>query len=201
MPGRVPIILFGLYLALFTMCAVDPHDRAVWWAENVPIVLIVLALLVSYRWYKFTPMSYAMMACLIYLHTVGGHFTFERVPFGFVTELFGFERNHYDRISHFTVGFYAYPIAEFLLASSMLRSRLVLYLFPVFAILSVAALYEIFEWWYALSADPRAGAAVLGSQGDQWDAQKDMFADGLGAVAGMILFRFLYRDEIRVLPV
>lgn len=198
---RWPAVLLIGYLVLFAICAIGPFDRNVWWVENLPIVLIVLMLVISYRWHQFSAISYAMMACLIYLHTIGGHFTFERVPFELVTEYFGFERNHYDRIAHFTVGFYAYPIAEFLLTRRMVHSRMVLHLFPVFSILSVAAVYEIFEWWFALVAQPGAGLAVLGSQGDQWDAQKDMLADALGAIVAMILFRFLYRDAIRGMPV
>src|SRR3546814_4086043 len=95
------------------------------------------------------------MAVLLYLHTVGGHYTFERAPFGFVTELFGFERNHYDRVAHFTVGFYAYAIAELLAARRLVRSRVVLFLFPVFSIAFVAMGYELIEWWFAVYAgDP-----------------------------------------------
>ncbi len=69
------------------------------------------------RGFVFTPAAYALMAVLLYLHTIGGHYTFERVPFGFVTNLFGFHRNHYDRVAHFCVGFYAYAIAEALVVT------------------------------------------------------------------------------------
>jgi putative membrane protein len=139
------------------------------------------------------------MFCLIVLHTIGGHFTFERVPFDWITQLFGFERNHYDRLAHFSVGFYAYPIAEILLMKKMVRSRAVLYLFPIFTIFAVASGYEIIEWWYAISADPSAGAAVLGSQGDVWDAQKDMLADALGAVLATVVFAMLNRKQTQTL--
>jgi putative membrane protein len=139
------------------------------------------------------------MACLVLLHTIGGHFTFERVPFDWFTDFFGFERNHYDRIAHFTVGFYAYPLAELLLRQRLVLSRIVLFLFPICFILAVAGIYEIFEWLYAISADSAAGIAVLGSQGDIWDAQKDMLADGLGAVAAMVLFAGLNRQPVSAL--
>ena len=91
-------------------------------------------------------------------------------------------------MAHFSVGFYAYPIAEFLLFKSLVRSRWVLILFPIFAIFTTAAVYEIFEWQYAVSADASAGIAVLGSQGDIWDAQKDMLADTLGALEATTTF-------------
>ncbi len=184
----VPLFLLFVYLVVFAVCAVSPHDRAVWWAENLPIVFLVIIIALVSRHHLFSPLSYGLMSILVILHTIGGHYTFERVPFDFVTDLFGFSRNHYDRVAHFSVGFYAYPIAELLKEKKLVRSRVVLYLFPVFAILSLAAAYEIFEWQYALLAESDAGAAVLGSQGDVWDAQKDMLADGLGAVFAVLLF-------------
>jgi len=188
MPRRLPPMLLMAYLVFFSLLAWKPYDRAVWWAENMPIMLIVLGLVITYRWFAFSNTAYVLMAFLIFLHTIGGHFTFERVPFGWVTEFFGFARNHYDRLAHFTVGFYAYALAELLLRQGKVRSIAVLLLFPVCFILAVASAYEIFEWLYALSADPSAGIAVLGSQGDVWDAQKDMLADGLGAICAVVLF-------------
>ncbi|MGD8241179.1 MAG: DUF2238 domain-containing protein [Desulfobacterales bacterium] len=198
--NRLPLFLLLAYLLLFAFLAINPFARSVWWAENLPIMLIVAGLILTYRWFVFSNTAYALMAFLIFLHTIGGHFTFERVPFDWFTDLFEFERNHYDRIAHFTVGFYAYALAEILLRRRLVLSRTVLYLFPVCFILAVAGVYEIFEWGYALSADPAAGIAVLGSQGDIWDAQKDMLADGLGAVTAVILFAGLNRREIRALP-
>ena len=85
------------------------------------------------------------------------------VPFGFVTDLFGFERNNYDRFGHFSVGFYAYAVAEYLLMKRRVNTRALLYLFPLFSIFSVAAIYEIFEWLYAVTADPTAGIARITS--------------------------------------
>lgn len=195
----VPKILLGCYLALFIVLGVAPYDRAVWVAENLPIVAIVLLLVITWRKQRFSAAAYLLMACLIFLHTIGGHFTFERVPFDFVTELFGFQRNHYDRLAHFTVGFYAFPCAELLLRRRWVNSPLILYLFPVFFIFTVAAGYELFEWQYALHADPSAGLAVLGSQGDIWDAQKDMLADALGGIVATTLFFLIRRREIALL--
>lgn len=181
------LLLF--YVVLFVWAAINPYDRATWWAENIPIVLIAATLVVLYaRGWVFSPVAYALMSVLLYLHTIGGHYTFERVPFGFVTDLFGFHRNHYDRVAHFTVGFYAYAIAEVLVRTKAVRSRLVLFLFPVFTIAFVAMGYELIEWWYAVAEGGASGAAFLGSQGDIWDAQKDMLADTLGALAATAVF-------------
>jgi len=186
--GRFPVALLLAYLTLSVTLAIQPRDRATWWAENIPIWTIVVALVATHRSFRFSNVAYLMMSILVYMHTIGGHFTFERVPFGLVTDFFGFERNHYDRIAHFSVGFYAYAIVEFLWVKRLSPSKWVISLFAVFAIFTAAAVYEIVEWIYAAVSDPEAGAAFLGSQGDVWDAQKDMLADGLGSIVAVLLF-------------
>lgn len=194
--NRFPHLLLAGYVVLFVACAVSPYDRATWWAENIPIVLIVVALAVSYPRFRFSNTAYALMSVLVYMHTIGGHFTFERVPFGIVTDTFGFERNHYDRVAHFSVGFYAYAIAELLWRRRMVRSVWILLIFPVAVIFSVASLYEIIEWQYAALEGGESGAAFLGSQGDIWDAQKDMLADALGAVCATLFFWLRHRRSL-----
>lgn len=189
----VPAGLLIGYVVLFTACGIAPYDRATWWAENIPIVMIVATLAATYRSFRFSDLSYFLMAVLVYLHTIGGHFTFERVPFGFVTDLFGFERNHYDRVAHFSVGFYAYPMAELLFRKKLARATWVVLLFPVATIFAVAAVYEIIEWIYAAVEGGASGAAFLGSQGDVWDAQRDMLADGLGSLVAVALFWVQHR--------
>ncbi len=179
---------FTGYLIIFALCAFSPYDRAVWWAENAPILGLVGVIAWVSRVHAFSNTSYALMFVLLGLHTIGGHYTFSRVPFSFVTDTFNFERNHFDRIAHFSVGFYAYPIAEILQRQRLVNSAWLLYLFPLFSIVSLAAAYEVFEWRYALLAEPDAGIAVLGSQGDIWDAQKDIVADTLGAIFALGLF-------------
>lgn len=188
-PGYL-LIAYGVFCAVLGW---QPYARDVWLAENIPMWIIVIGVVwIHCRYHQFSLFSLLMMGALIVLHTIGGHYTFERVPFDWFSELFGFERNHYDRIAHFSVGFYAFAIAELLWEKRAVNNRLVLFLFPVFAIFTVAALYEIVEWQYTISVDPEAGIAVLGSQGDIWDAQKDMLADGLGAISATWLF-FLIR--------
>jgi len=197
--NNIPLILLVIYAAVFAVCAVAPYDRAVWWAENIPVLIVVGSLAVIWRWYRFSDTSYILMSVFIILHTIGGHYTFERVPFDAVTNFFGFERNHYDRLAHFSVGFYAYPIAEFLLRKRLVHTPWLVALFPLFTIVTIAGLYEIFEWQYALNSDPSAGLAVLGSQGDIWDAQKDILADTLGAMLVIGLFFFQHWQELRTL--
>lgn len=182
-------ILLGIYALLCVLLAVEPYDRTVWFAENLTIWIVVAILLaLASRGIVFSGLAYGLMFVLIYLHTVGGHYTFALVPFDFVTNTFGFERNHYDRIAHFSVGFYAFAIAEWLESRKWVANRFMLFTYPVSVIVSVAAFYEIIEWWFAVSSAPEEGLAYLGSQGDIWDAQKDMLADTLGALLATGLY-------------
>lgn len=186
-------MLLALYLVEFTVLAIRPYDRTDWIAENVPIVFIVGLLVVTYRRFQFSNFAYLLMSALVFLHTIGGHYTFERVPFDFVTKLIGAHRNHFDRVAHFTVGGYAFAVAEFIERRQLSRSRWLTSLFAVFAVCTVAMGYEIFEWLYAVNTNPAAGAAFLGSQGDPWDAQEDMLADAFGAVTAIVLYFAHYR--------
>jgi putative membrane protein len=184
-----PIGLLVAYLALFGALAIAPYERAVWFAENLPIVALAGTLVAMYlRGVRLSNLAYAFASVLLFLHTIGGYYTFERVPFDWVTRAFGFERNHYDRLAHFSVGFYAFGLAELLIARKLVSKSWVAYLFGIFCIGTVAAVYEIIEWIYAALEGGSAGAAFLGSQGDIWDAQKDMLADLSGAVFAIAVF-------------
>ncbi|MBP7811620.1 MAG: DUF2238 domain-containing protein [Candidatus Moranbacteria bacterium] len=187
--SRVPLILLMGYIALFILLSIHPYQREIWFAENLTVLIIVGALITLYvRGIRFSDTAYILMSILIFLHTIGGYYTFERVPFDWFGDFFGFERNMYDRVAHFTVGFYAFAFAELLVMKRAVRSRVVLYLFPLFTIATVAMTYELVEWIFAVTSDPEAGAAYLGSQGDIWDAQKDMLSDTLGAITALCLF-------------
>lgn len=185
----VPAILFAGYVLVFLWGAINPYDRTTWWVENVPIVGVVTTLLVMYaRGVRFSPLAYVLMAVLPYWHTVGGHYTFERVPFDWFDRAFGFQRNMFDRVGHFSVGFFAFGILEYLLRRRAM-SRPLACLFALFAIGFVAMSYELLEWIYAAyGGNASAGANFLGSQGDVWDAQKDMLMDTLGAITAVLLF-------------
>jgi putative membrane protein len=190
----VPAVLFAGYFAVFIWGAINPYDQATWWAENIPIVGVVAALVIMYSLgVRFSPLAYILMAVLPYWHTVGGHYTFERVPFDWFNHAFGFQRNMFDRIGHFSVGFFAFGILEYLL-SRRAMSRTLACLFAIFAIAFVAMSYELIEWLYAAyGGNSAAGANFLGSQGDVWDAQKDMLMDTLGAIAAVALFLIVRR--------
>jgi len=186
---KFPVALAAVFFLFWAALAVSPVSREVWWAENIPVMAVALVLVLAYRAFRFSNLAYVLMAVWLFLHTIGGHYTFANVPFGFFSDLFGFSRNHFDRMAHFSVGFYAYPLAE-LLWRRRLAHPAIVFLFPLFAIMAVACGYEIIEWIYAVLEGGDAGVEFLGSQGDVWDAQKDMLADTLGAVASLVLFAF-----------
>ena len=195
--NRIAAILLGVYVILFAALAIHPYERAVWFTENMTILPIVVILAVMYfRGARFSTTAYLLMSFLIFLHTIGGHYTFERVPFDFVKHLFGWERNNYDRIAHTTVGFYAFAVAEFVWDRRLVKNKWMAVLFGLCGIMAVAAAYEIFEWQYAVLSDPKAGLAVLGSQGDIWDAQEDMLCDTVGGIIAGALFLTVRRKEV-----
>jgi putative membrane protein len=186
--------LTAAYAILFTVLAFSPIDRHTWFVENLTVWIILAVILGLYaRNIRFSKTAYALMFVLIYLHTIGGHYTFALVPFDWVTNFFHFSRNHFDRIAHFSVGFYAFAVAEWLWSKKMVTNKFLLFTYPVFLIATIAMSYEIIEWIYAASSDPAAGLAYLGSQGDIWDAQKDMLADTLGAIFATTLFFFTHK--------
>ena len=186
-----PHALLAIYIIEFIWLGINPYSRDVWYAENGPIFLLVAVItFLYYKKVRFSNVTYFLIFLLPFLHTIGGHYTFERVPFDWFNNLFGFERNMFDRVGHFTVGFYALPIMEYVYSRGIIKSKLVTFLYGVFAIAFVAVCYEWIEWIYAVKEGGSAGIAFLGSQGDVWDAQKDMLMDVLGAVVGGLIWFF-----------
>jgi putative membrane protein len=183
----VPLFLFVIYIILFAVLAIHPYERNVWLVENLTVWAVVIPLVILYqRGIRFSAVAYILMSIFIFMHTIGGHYTFALVPFDWFNHFFGFERNMYDRIAHFAVGFYALPIYEYMQSRKIIANAWVRALFALCIIISIAALYELFEWQYAVWGDPKAGLEVLGSQGDIWDAQKDMLSDTLGAIVVLL---------------
>jgi len=182
-----PHILATIFTIFFIALGINPVDRDVWVVEVTPIVIAFLLLLITFKKFRFSNASYTMMSIWMFLHTIGGHYTFANVPFDFITNLFEFERNNFDRFAHFSVGFYAFAITEVLMRKGW-ANAVISTLFGFAFIMSVASIYEIIEWAYAVIDGGDTGIEFLGSQGDIWDAQKDMLMDGLGAIFSLIIF-------------
>lgn len=195
----LPPVLALLITALFIWSGIEPYSRSVWYAEVLPIAVVFGLLLTTYRYFQFSVLAYWFMSAWLIMHLIGAHYTFERVPFEWGNNLLapwlGENRNHFDRVAHYAIGFYSYPTAEFLLRRKLCVPW-VAGLFALFFIMSVAGGYEIIEWQYAIIAGADEGIAFLGSQGDIWDAQKDILADTLGALTALCVFYAVRPDKL-----
>ena len=180
-------LIFLGALALI-ISGINPADRTTWWLEVFPIFIAVPVLLATARRFPLTPLAYR----LIFLHAlilmVGGHYTYAKVPLGFwMEQLFGFTRNHYDRIGHFAQGFVPAIIArEILLRRSPLTPGKWLFTIVTALCLAISACYEFVEWFAAVLGGSSADA-FLGTQGDVWDTQWDMLMAFIGAMTAQIL--------------
>jgi putative membrane protein len=189
LPFRANRPLQGMLLwlvLLWVITAIDPFNRRDWLLENLLVFIYGFLLIITYRRFAFSNLSYGLFTVFLSLHLIGAHYTYAETPFGFwLQDLFDLERNHYDRIVHFSFGLLiAYPFRELLLRASGLR-RSWSYLLSVAIVLAFSNFYEIIEAIVAEIVSPELGAAYLGTQGDIWDAQKDAFAAFIGAVMAM----------------
>jgi len=121
----LPQILLALYVIEFVVLAINPVDRVDWWAENIPVLLVVFLLVITFKKFRFSNTAYLLMAVFLMYHTVGGHYTFERVPFDWFDNLIGSERNNFDRVGHFLIGVFAFPIAELFWKKSWAKTKFI----------------------------------------------------------------------------
>lgn len=199
-PFRVNYLLQGLVLwlvVLWIITAIDPLYPRDWLLENLLVFFYAALLVFSYRNFSFSNLSYALFTLFLSLHLIGAHYTYAETPVGFwLQEWLGFERNHYDRLVHFSFGLLiAYPFREILLRRSGIK-RSWSYLLAVCGILSFSAFYEILEGITAMIVSPELGVAYLGTQGDEWDAQKDAFLAFAGALAAMSISWWISRKSL-----
>ncbi len=195
----VPLFLAILITSISIWSGLAPTDRAVWYAEVTPIFIIFGLLIVTYTKFQFSALAYFLMSLWMIMHLIGAKYTFANVPFDWANQYLTFlgeDRNHFDRVAHYIIGFYSFPMAEWLLRKRKCGLG-VAFFFSLFFIMSVAAAYEIIEWQYAVIEGGNAGIEFLGSQGDIWDAQKDMFADTLGALTALFIY-LIARPDLRL---
>lgn len=190
MKFNLPTLCLAIYVLVLAWSAYQPTDFNVWYVEAITSFIPVLILAVLYfKKIRFTNLAYILATVLPVMHVIGAHYTFAAVPFDWFNTMIGSERNMYDRVAHATVGLYAFVLIELLLKLKLVTKNWVAYIYALFAIMALACAYELFEWWYAMSVNPEAGIEVLGSQGDIWDAQKDMLMDTLGAIFAVAVFK------------
>jgi len=195
-----PASLLLVVAIALVVSGIGPHDRLTWVLEVLPVLVAAPLLVATWRRFRLTPLVYWLIALHALILILGAHYTYARVPLGFwLQDAFDFQRNHYDRIGHLMQGFGpAIIIRELLIRTSPLAPGKWLFTLVLFSVLGVSATYEFTEWWAALAGGEAAGA-FLGTQGDVWDTQWDMFLAGCGAIASQLLFARLHDRQIAVL--
>jgi putative membrane protein len=205
-----PTVLLALFAVVFVALGISPTYRQDWLLENL-LVFVALAVLISTRnRLRFSNCAYTLLFVFLVLHEIGAHYTYSLVPYDAwlsnatgttLSERFGLQRNHYDRLIHLAYGvFVLLPVVELLRGVAPPRG-VWRYLLPMLFILSNSAIYELIEWAAAVVFGGELGTAYLGTQGDEWDSQKDMaFAAG-GALAAMMVIAGTHALRRRSAPV
>jgi len=191
------IALLVVVLAALTASAIAPHDRAIWFAEVFPVLVTLPLLVLTAHRFPLTGVAYVMIALFALILILGGTYTYARVPLGFaLQDWFDLARNPYDRIGHFFQGATPAIVArELLLRTSPLRSGKWLFVVVTLSCLGISAAYELIEWqaavWWA-----DGSVEFLGTQGDEWDAQWDMFLALCGAITAQLLFSGMHDRQL-----
>jgi putative membrane protein len=196
-PRREPLVLLFLGAVLLAWSGLSPHDRFTWFLEVAPILIGVPILAATYRQFPLTPLSYRLLFVHGLILMLGGHYTYAEVPIGeWMKQAFGFARNHYDRIGHLAQGFVpAMLVREVLRRKTRLPPGGWLFFLTTSVCLAISAFYELVEWWTAV-ATGAAATAFLGTQGDPWDTQWDMFFALVGALTALLLLPRVQEREL-----
>ncbi len=193
---RYVLVLAGLFLVWFAILAFGPSDRKDWALENGLVVVLMAFLLFTYNRLPLSRLSYTLIFVFLCLHEVGAHYTYAEVPYDTwfsaifgrtFNSIVGWDRNNFDRVVHFSYGLLlAYPIRELFCRVAEARGFWS-YFLPLDVTMSTSMLFELIEWWAAAAVGGDLGAAYLGTQGDVWDAHKDMALASCGAAIAMIV--------------
>jgi putative membrane protein len=193
--NRAFLIALGLYVLFWIALAIHPVDRGDWFLENLLVFVTATVLGSTCRRFRFSNASYLLILLFLTFHTIGAHYTYAKVPAGFwMQNWFHLQRNHYDRVIHFSFGLLLlYPMRDLLMHSAGARPRWATWL-SVVALAALSSFFEIVEAIVAQVVHPDLGAAYLGIQGDMWDAQKDMASAFLGALVTALWLSLRRRD-------
>ena len=196
--GRLGAGLVALVLVVLVWSGIRPHDRFTWFMEVFPVLLGLPAVLLTHRRFPLTSLLWVLLAIHACILMLGGKYTYAEVPIGnWVRDTFGLARNHYDRLGHFAQGFVPAILArEILWRRSPLRGSRWLPFVVVSICLAFSACYEFLEWWTALISGEGA-TAFLGTQGDPWDTQWDMFLALVGATTALLTLSAVHERQLR----
>lgn len=197
---RFPALLLAITLIAMVVSGVHPYERVTWLMEVAPVIIAVPILIATRRNFPLTTLLYVLICLHALVLILGGAYTYARVPLGgWVQQAFDLSRNPYDKLGHFMQGFVPAMVArEILIRGKFAQgSRMVAFLCICIA-LAISALYELVEWWAALALGQGA-EEFLGTQGDPWDTQSDMFCAGLGAVFALLSLAAVHDRQLAAL--
>ncbi|WP_375218362.1 DUF2238 domain-containing protein [Psychrobacillus sp. PGGUH221] len=192
--SKVHLFLLIVVSGFFIWSVIKPATYLDWLAEVSPSVVVIIILLATYKKFRFTTLSYFIIAILSILTFIGGHYTYSEVPFfNWIKEEFNLKRNNYDRFGHLLKGMIVIVIRELLLRKTALTKGVWLFGITMSISLAIAALYEIIEWMSTkISKGGKVSKDFLGMQGDKWDAQWDMFLALVGSLLAYIILSRLH---------
>ncbi len=198
--ARLPLFLLIVVGAVMVWSMIRPYDWFTWVLEVAPVLIAVPLLVWTYPRLRFTTLVYCLIAVHACILIVGGHYTYARVPLGFwFGNLFGLQRNHYDRLGHLAQGFVPAIVArEVLLRTTRLQRGRMLAFLCLCVPMAISAWYELIEWRMAV-ATGSAADAFLGTQGDPWDTQEDMGMAFVGAILALATMSRLHDRQLAVL--
>lgn len=199
-PDGLGAALLAVVLLALLASGISPYERGTWVMEVAPVFIAVPILIVTRRSFALSDLLYVLIAAHALVLILGGAYTYARVPLGsWIQDAFGLARNPYDRIGHFMQGFVpALAAREILLRQGHVNGRKMAAFLSVCVALAVSALYELIEWWAALALGQGADA-FLGTQGDPWDTQSDMFMALIGATLATTLLAGLHDRRMAAL--
>ncbi|USK35937.1 DUF2238 domain-containing protein [Bacillus sp. F19] len=180
----IHILLLSLVTAVFIWSVIQPEGYLIWTMEVIPAVVVLVILIAAYNKFRFTTLSYFIIAILSITMFIGAHYTYSKVPlFNWIQDFFDLKRNHYDRFGHFLKGLFSIVIREILIRKTPLTKGPWLFAVTLSFSLAIGALYEIIEWSASIiSKGGKASKDFLGTQGDFWDAQWDMSLTLVGSI-------------------
>jgi putative membrane protein len=186
-----------LFLIFFVWSAIYPLDRLTWLLEVMPTLIALPVLLLTYQKFPLTPLLYILILVHAIILLIGAHYTYAEVPlFNWLRDYFDLSRNYYDRLGHFAQGFIPAMIArEVLLRKRVVKEESWLFFIVCCICLSISASYEFIEWWVAVAAGGSA-EAFLGTQGDVWDTQWDMFTALVGSACAQIFLNGCHNQQL-----
>jgi len=198
--SHIYILLLTALSIVFVWSAIAPFERFTWWLEISPILIALPIVFTTYKKLEFTNLAYFLMLVHAIILLIGGHYTYAEVPlFNWLRDTFDLSRNYYDRVGHFAQGFVPAIIArEILIKKSPLDLGFWLFFITCCICLSISAIYEFIEWWIAVY-EGGAADAFLGTQGDVWDTQWDMFCALIGSITAQLLLADMHDRQIQEL--